>query len=153
MTYSIVARCERTHQLGVAAVTAMPAVGKLVSHAMSNAGAIATQALTNPYYGIDGLGLLEQGRDARSVLDELLKNDPQRQRRQARESPASPRATWPNSNPRSVSQIDPRLEGVEPGQIWPNSSKSSDQAGLGRPYAAFRPGRGRRTRRRTAWFD
>jgi uncharacterized Ntn-hydrolase superfamily protein len=66
----------------VAAVTAMPAVGKLVSHAMSNLGAIATQAATNPYYGIDGLKLLSAGRDAKTALDELISNDPHRQKRQ-----------------------------------------------------------------------
>ena len=44
MTFSIVARCPRTGQFGVAAATAMPAVGKLLSHAVAGAGALATQA-------------------------------------------------------------------------------------------------------------
>jgi uncharacterized Ntn-hydrolase superfamily protein len=82
MTFSIVGRCPRTGQLGVAAATAMPAVGKFVSHAMCRTGAVASQAFINPYYGFDGLRLLGQGRDAKSVLDELLKNDPNRQKRQ-----------------------------------------------------------------------
>ena len=44
MTFSIVARCPRSGQFGVAAATAMPAVGKLLSHAAAGAGAVATQA-------------------------------------------------------------------------------------------------------------
>ncbi|MDC6641853.1 DUF1028 domain-containing protein, partial [Leclercia adecarboxylata] len=42
MTFSIVARCPRTGQFGVAAATAMPAVGKLLTHAAAHVGAVAT---------------------------------------------------------------------------------------------------------------
>ena len=76
MTFSIVARCPRTGQFGVAAATAMPAVGKLLSHAAAGAGAVATQAQVNPYLGLDGLALLRQGLSAKEVLERLKDTDP-----------------------------------------------------------------------------
>lgn len=76
MTFSIVARCPRSGQFGVAAATAMPAVGKLFSHAAAGAGAVATQALVNPYLGLDGLALLRQGLSAKEVLERLKATDP-----------------------------------------------------------------------------
>ena len=76
MTFSIVARCPRTGQFGVAAATAMPAVGKLLSHAAAGAGAVATQAQVNPYLGLDGLALLRQGLSAKQALERLKDTDP-----------------------------------------------------------------------------
>ena len=35
-------------------------------------GAIATQALVNPYYGIDGLKLLREGRGPREIVESLI---------------------------------------------------------------------------------
>ncbi|MBU1306596.1 MAG: DUF1028 domain-containing protein, partial [Alphaproteobacteria bacterium] len=55
MTFSIVARDPHTGALGVATATAGPAVGALVPHGAAGLGAIATQAMTNPYLGIDCL--------------------------------------------------------------------------------------------------
>lgn len=76
MTFSIVARCPRSGQFGVAAATAMPAVGKLLSHAAAGAGAVATQAQVNPYLGLDGLQLLRQGLSANEALQRLKVTDP-----------------------------------------------------------------------------
>lgn len=82
MTFSLVARCSRTGQLGVAAATAMPAVGKLVSYGAPGTGAIATQAQLNPYHGIDGMALLRAGASAPEVLDRLKREDPRLEVRQ-----------------------------------------------------------------------
>lgn len=82
MTFSIIARCTRTGQFGLGAVTAMPAVGKLVTYAFPKIGAVATQALVNPYLGIDGIELLRNGLDARQVLERLMHNDPEIELRQ-----------------------------------------------------------------------
>lgn len=82
MTFSIVARCPTTGQLGVAAVTAVPAVGKLLTWAAPRAGAVATQAHINPYLGFDALPLLRAGRDADETLREVLGADPHRDLRQ-----------------------------------------------------------------------
>ena len=76
MTFSIIARCPETGQFGVAAATALPAVGKLLTHAVAGVGAIATQARLNPYLGIDGARLLQQARPAQEVVDILMSQDP-----------------------------------------------------------------------------
>ena len=82
MTLSIVARCSRTGQFGVAAMTAVPAVGKLLAHAAARTGAVATQARTNPYLGLDGIALLRQDLSAEEVLHTLKRADPRIEARQ-----------------------------------------------------------------------
>lgn len=82
MTFSLVARCDRTGQVGVGAVTAMLGVGKLVCHARAGVGAVATQAVMNPYYGYDGLRMISGGKSARETLDSLISEDPGRDLRQ-----------------------------------------------------------------------
>jgi uncharacterized Ntn-hydrolase superfamily protein len=82
VTFSIVARCPLTGEFGVAVSTAIPAVGAINPFAEARAGAVATQAWSNPYLGIDGLKLLARGLPAREVLARLLKADPGRARRQ-----------------------------------------------------------------------
>lgn len=76
MTFSLVARCPRTGQLGVGAMTAMIGVGKLVAHARSQVGAAASQAILNPYLAFDGLDRLADGEAADAVLDDLIAADP-----------------------------------------------------------------------------
>lgn len=82
MTFSLIARDPETGMLGAITATAGPAVGALVIHGHSQVGAIATQAMTNPLYGIKGLALLKRGYSAQKTLDLLLADDPERQRRQ-----------------------------------------------------------------------
>jgi uncharacterized Ntn-hydrolase superfamily protein len=76
MTYSLVAHDPRTGQVGVAAMTAMVGVGKLVSHARSGIGAAASQAFLNPYLALDGLDRLAAGKGAVETLDRLIAVDP-----------------------------------------------------------------------------
>lgn len=82
LTLSIIARCARSGQLGVAAATEMPAVGKLLSYALPDAGAVATQATVNPYLGIDGIRFLSEGAGAREALERVLATDPDADERQ-----------------------------------------------------------------------
>jgi len=82
MTFSIVARCPQTGDLGIAVSTAIPAVGAINPFARAQVGAIATQAWSNPYLGIDGLSLLARGLPAAEVLERLLKLDAERENRQ-----------------------------------------------------------------------
>lgn len=83
MTFSIVARDPETGSVGVATATAGPVVGSLVPHGSAGAGAIATQSLTNPYFGFDGLALLaRQELSAQEVLDRLIAGDEGRNDRQ-----------------------------------------------------------------------
>lgn len=82
MTLSIVAKCPDARQFGVAAVTEMPAVGKFLSYAFPGYGAFATQALINPYLGIDGCKLLSLSVSAQSTVDNVLEDDGEREQRQ-----------------------------------------------------------------------
>lgn len=75
MTWSIIARDNATGQFGIAVATRFFAVGARVPHIAAGIGGIATQALVNPYYGIDGLTLLRQGRAPRDVIESLIAAD------------------------------------------------------------------------------
>lgn len=82
MTFSITAYCPRTGDLGIAVSTAIPAVGAINPFARAHVGAIATQSWSNPYLGIDGLALLAAGLSPPHALDQLLRDDPNREERQ-----------------------------------------------------------------------
>ncbi|WP_374103613.1 DUF1028 domain-containing protein [Micromonospora sp. U56] len=60
VTFSIAARCPRTGQLGVGALTARPAVGKLVAHVHSG-GARAAAGRRRPGTGWGWPGSPPQG--------------------------------------------------------------------------------------------
>jgi len=75
MTWSIIARDPDTGQFGIAVATKFFAVGARVPHIAAGIGGVATQALVNPYYGIDGLTLLREGRDPRAVIETLIAAD------------------------------------------------------------------------------
>jgi len=78
----MVARCPKTLMLGVCVSTAVPAVGSRVPHVEAGVGAIATQAKTNIFYGINGLKLLKAGLSPQAALETMLKEDPDRESRQ-----------------------------------------------------------------------
>lgn len=82
MTWSIIARDNATGQFGIAVATRFFAVGARVPHIAAGIGGIATQALVNPYYGIDGLKLLREGREPRDIVDTLIAADGGRESRQ-----------------------------------------------------------------------
>jgi len=82
MTWSIIARDPRTGQIGIAVATKFFAVGARVPHIAPAIGGVATQAMVNPYYGIDGVKLLREGRNPREVVDMLLATDDGREARQ-----------------------------------------------------------------------
>jgi uncharacterized Ntn-hydrolase superfamily protein len=82
MTWSIIARDSQTGQIGIAVATRFFAVGARVPHIAPGLCGIATQALVNPYYGIDGVKLLREGRSPREVIDLLVATDDGREARQ-----------------------------------------------------------------------
>ena len=82
MTWSILARDPATGAFGVAVTTKFFAVGAGCPHAMSNAGALATQALINPTLGPRGLRLLAERVPAAAVVETLLASDQGRETRQ-----------------------------------------------------------------------
>jgi len=82
MTWSIIARDDMTGQFGIAVATRFFAVGARVPHITAGLGGIATQALVNPYYGIDGLKLLREGRSPRDIVETLIAADSGHESRQ-----------------------------------------------------------------------
>jgi len=82
MTWSIVARDPETGAFGVAVTSKFFAVGALCPFAMSDIGALSTQALINPTFGPRGLRLLGEGVPAADVVRLLLAGDAGRETRQ-----------------------------------------------------------------------
>ena len=82
MTWSIIAREDKTGKFGVAVATKFFAVGSRVPHIASGAGAVATQALVNPFFGLNGLKLLRESKSAEAVVATLVAADPGRDHRQ-----------------------------------------------------------------------
>ncbi|WP_426435149.1 DUF1028 domain-containing protein [Bradyrhizobium genosp. P] len=82
MTWSIIARDSATGQFGIAVATRFFAVGARVPYIAAGIGAIATQAMVNPYYGIDGIALLRDGTSPHDVIATLLAADSGRESRQ-----------------------------------------------------------------------
>jgi uncharacterized Ntn-hydrolase superfamily protein len=82
MTWSIIARDSATGQFGIAVATKFFAVGARVPHVAAGFGAVATQALVNCYYGIDGVRMLREGKSPRDIVAALLAGDDGRESRQ-----------------------------------------------------------------------
>lgn len=82
MTFSVVARCPRSGQLGVAVATAVPAVGSMCPFARARVGAVSTQSWVNPYLALNALDLMAQGVPAAQALADAMANDEGRDLRQ-----------------------------------------------------------------------
>ena len=82
MTWSIIARDKTTGCFGIAVATKFFAAGARVPFIAAGIGAIATQALINPFYGTNGLRLLGQGMAADAVVKTLIAADNGRDHRQ-----------------------------------------------------------------------
>ncbi len=81
-TYSIVARDDKTGELGVAVQSHWFAVGPLVPWAEAGVGAVATQSFVDASYGKLGLDLMKAGRPGPDALKGLLAADENRDVRQ-----------------------------------------------------------------------
>lgn len=75
MTFSIVAHCPRTGQLGVAVSTAVPAVGAMCPYIRASVGAVSTQSWVNPYLALEALDLMQAGNSGPEALDAVLSRD------------------------------------------------------------------------------
>ncbi len=82
MTWSIIARDLATGDFGIAVATRFFAVGARVPFIRSGVGAIATQALVNSFYGVDGLRMLDEGRAPAEIVRALTAADAGREHRQ-----------------------------------------------------------------------
>jgi uncharacterized Ntn-hydrolase superfamily protein len=82
VTWSIVARDPESGKFGIAVATKFFAVGALVPYIAPGAGAVATQALVNPFFGVNGLELLCAGHSAAATVRTLVTADAGRDHRQ-----------------------------------------------------------------------
>ena len=82
MTWSILARDPATGTLGAAVATRFFAVGALAIHIEGGVAALATQALINPMYAVQGLPRLRAGEAPDDVAQTLLSADAGREHRQ-----------------------------------------------------------------------
>ena len=82
MTWSIIARDAQTGKFGIAVATRFFAVGALVPYTQAGVGAIASQALINPFFGANGLKFLRDGLSAAETLSKLVASDDGREHRQ-----------------------------------------------------------------------
>jgi uncharacterized Ntn-hydrolase superfamily protein len=82
MTFSIVGYDPIEKEWGIAVQSKFLGVGAIVPWARAGAGAIATQSYANTAYGPKALELMEQGKSAQETIDQLLKDDPEKERRQ-----------------------------------------------------------------------
>ena len=98
MTFSIVARCPRSSQLGVAVSTAVPAVGALCPYIRPGVGAVSTQSWVNPYLALEALERMQAGAPAPEALEAVLARDEARDLRQIGVVDAAGRAaSWSGS--------------------------------------------------------
>jgi uncharacterized Ntn-hydrolase superfamily protein len=82
LTYSIVARDQRTGEFGVAVQSHYFQVSPAVPWALAGVGAVATQSHVNLSYGPLGLELLQAGYTAEQALKALTAGDPRAEVRQ-----------------------------------------------------------------------
>jgi uncharacterized Ntn-hydrolase superfamily protein len=82
MTWSILARDPATGTLAAAVATRFFAVGALAIHVEGGVAALATQALINPMYAVQGMPRLRDGAAPDSVIEALLAADAGRAHRQ-----------------------------------------------------------------------
>ena len=76
MTWSIVARDPDEGTLAAAVSTRFFAVGALCPHVAGGVGAVCTQALINPLYGLDAMDLLRQKLAPADIVARLTGPDP-----------------------------------------------------------------------------
>src|SRR3954464_15747627 len=76
MTFSLIGRCTRPGQIGIAVTTSSIAVGARCAFARAGVGAVLTQHRTDPRLGPRGLALLEEGLEAKAVIERLTQGAP-----------------------------------------------------------------------------
>lgn len=82
MTWSLIARDPATKAFGIAVATKNFAVGCRVPFIRSGVGAIASQALANPFYGVRGLKFLQDDLPPDEIIRTLTSGDEGRDHRQ-----------------------------------------------------------------------
>ena len=73
MTFSLVARCAKTGQLGMVISSSSPAVAARCSHVRAGVGVVASQNITDPGLGPELLDHLAQGKSGAEALAVVTK--------------------------------------------------------------------------------
>jgi uncharacterized Ntn-hydrolase superfamily protein len=74
MTFSLVARCEKSGMFGVAIASSSPAVAARCSYTRAGVGAVASQNITDPSLGPKTLDLIGQGLSAKDAIANIMQN-------------------------------------------------------------------------------
>lgn len=74
MTFSLVARCEKTGMFGVAISSSSPAVAARCSYTRTGVGAVASQNITDPTLGPLTLDLMGRDLKAKDAIAEIVKS-------------------------------------------------------------------------------
>ncbi|HMM43133.1 MAG TPA: DUF1028 domain-containing protein, partial [Thermomicrobiales bacterium] len=82
MTFTLIARCQRTGMLGIGTATNALAVGVRVPFIRRRLGAVAIMAMADERLGPLGLRLLETGYHAVGVIEQMVVADPYAEYRQ-----------------------------------------------------------------------
>ena len=76
MTFSLVARCARTGQVGMVISSSSPAVAARCAHVRAGVGAVASQNITDPALGPLVLDQLQAGLAANQALQTVTADRP-----------------------------------------------------------------------------
>jgi uncharacterized Ntn-hydrolase superfamily protein len=82
MTFTVVARCRRTHMLGVAMATRALAVGNRCPVVRPRMGAASVQAIADPRLTLQCGKLIDLGLQAGEIVTQMERSDPERGLRQ-----------------------------------------------------------------------
>ena len=74
MTFSLVAKCEKTNMFGVAISSSSPAVASRCVYTRSGVGAVASQNVTDPTLGPKILDYIQKGLSAKEAVEEVKRN-------------------------------------------------------------------------------
>ena len=156
MTYTVLGRCHRTGRLGIGIATFSITVGRYCYGVKSNAGVTVSQAFANERNNALALRLLTQGFTARSVLQQLMENDPYAEYRQIGVIDRSGMAvahTGPHTRGWSGHVVGENYVAFGNGLVGPASGRRHRQRLPGRARRRSRapPADGHRGRPRRGW--
>ncbi|MGO1282935.1 MAG: DUF1028 domain-containing protein [Psychrobacter sp.] len=75
MTFSIIARCKKTGQIGGAVSSSSPAVASRCLHSRAGIGMVMSQNITDPILGTKILDMLQQGNTPESTIQHLVEKE------------------------------------------------------------------------------
>lgn len=121
MTFSLVGRCAETGMLGVAITTSSIAVASRCPWARAGTGAVATQNVTDPRLGNQGLDLLAQGLGAPDAMKMLMAKAPYPEHRQVTMIDAKGRtASWSGSKTLGTNNVAEDEDCIAAGNLLKN---------------------------------